>query len=74
MAAHGVLVSGWPTRLVDQALRPVLKALANDNPQSRLEQYFRADDKFAKIESKRMQAAVKGLAVQVCMLACCEGA
>ncbi|KAD7479532.1 hypothetical protein E3N88_02668 [Mikania micrantha] len=53
---------GWGAQKADELLQPVLKEYNKHETQLRLEAFYTFNERFAKIRSKRMSKAVKGLA------------
>ncbi|ERN10327.1 DNA repair protein UVH3 isoform X1 [Amborella trichopoda] len=52
---------GWPSQKADELLLPVLREHNRHETQLRLEAFYTFNEKFAKIRSKRIQKAVKGI-------------
>ncbi|KAL7612604.1 hypothetical protein Lser_V15G07736 [Lactuca serriola] len=53
---------GWGTQKADELLQPVLKEYNKHETQLRLEAFYTFNERFAKIRSKRISKAVKGIA------------
>ncbi|KAJ0464884.1 putative exodeoxyribonuclease I [Helianthus annuus] len=53
---------GWGTQKSDELLLPVLKEYNKHETQLRLEAFYTFNERFAKIRSKRISKAVKGMA------------
>lgn len=53
---------GWGTQKADELLQPVLKEYNKHETQLRLEAFYTFNERFAKIRSKRISRAVKGIA------------
>ncbi|KAJ0841127.1 putative exodeoxyribonuclease I [Helianthus annuus] len=53
---------GWGTQKADELLLPVLKEYNKHETQLRLEAFYTFNERFAKIRSKRISKAVKGMA------------
>ncbi|KAI3722327.1 hypothetical protein L2E82_33360 [Cichorium intybus] len=53
---------GWGTQKADELLQPVLKEYNKHETQLRLEAFYSFNERFAKIRSKRISKAVKGIA------------
>ncbi|KAG8384799.1 hypothetical protein BUALT_Bualt04G0156000 [Buddleja alternifolia] len=53
---------GWGTSKADELLLPVLKEYNKHETQLRLEAFYTFNERFAKIRSKRIKKAVKGIA------------
>ncbi|KAK3033566.1 hypothetical protein RJ639_032414 [Escallonia herrerae] len=53
---------GWGTQKADELLLPVLKEYNKHETQLRLEAFYTFNERFAKIRSKRIKKAVKGIA------------
>ncbi|CAO2816559.1 unnamed protein product [Amaranthus hypochondriacus] len=51
----------WPSQKADELLLPVLKEYNKHETQLRLEAFYSFNERFAKIRSKRIQKAVKGI-------------
>ncbi|GFH19022.1 uncharacterized protein HaLaN_15909, partial [Haematococcus lacustris] len=56
---------GWPTDKVDELLVPVLQSYDQRQTQMRMDQYLTFNQRFAKIKSKRLQAAVTKIAGRI---------
>ncbi|PSR87598.1 DNA repair protein [Actinidia chinensis var. chinensis] len=52
---------GWSTQKADELLLPVLKEYNKHETQLRLEAFYSFNERFAKIRSKRIKKAVKGI-------------
>ncbi|KAJ8424494.1 hypothetical protein Cgig2_006917 [Carnegiea gigantea] len=52
---------GWASQKADELLLPVLKEYNKHETQLRLEAFYTFDERFAKIRSKRIKQAVKGI-------------
>ncbi|KAL3526027.1 hypothetical protein ACH5RR_014399 [Cinchona calisaya] len=52
---------GWSTQKADELLLPVLKEYNKRETQLRLEAFYTFNERFAKIRSKRIKKAVKGI-------------
>ncbi|KAL6960634.1 hypothetical protein U1Q18_038398 [Sarracenia purpurea var. burkii] len=52
---------GWGTQKADELLLPVLKEYNKHETQLRLEAFYTFNERFAKIRSKRIKKAVKGI-------------
>ncbi|KAK9061726.1 hypothetical protein SSX86_018909 [Deinandra increscens subsp. villosa] len=53
---------GWGAQKADELLQPVLKEYNKHETQLRLEAFYTFNERFAKIRSKRISKAVKGMA------------
>lgn len=53
---------GWSTQKADELLLPVLKEYNKRETQLRLEAFYTFNERFAKIRSKRIKKALKGMA------------
>nr|GEV09196.1 DNA repair protein UVH3 isoform X1 [Tanacetum cinerariifolium] len=53
---------GWGSQKADELLQPVLKEYNKHETQLRLEAFYTFNERFAKIRSKRISKAVKGIA------------
>nr|XP_043632130.1 DNA repair protein UVH3 [Erigeron canadensis] len=53
---------GWGTQKADELLQPVLKEYNKHETQLRLEAFYTFNERFAKIRSKRISKAVRGIA------------
>ncbi|XP_034207461.1 DNA repair protein UVH3 isoform X2 [Prunus dulcis] len=53
---------GWGTQKADELLIPVLKEYVKRETQLRLEAFYTFNERFARIRSKRIKKAVKGIA------------
>ncbi|GMP29190.1 hypothetical protein CsSME_00004405 [Camellia sinensis var. sinensis] len=52
---------GWSTQKADELLQPVLKEYNKRETQLRLEAFYTFNERFAKIRSKRIKKAVRGI-------------
>ncbi|KAJ1424723.1 hypothetical protein SESBI_11430 [Sesbania bispinosa] len=52
---------GWTSQKADELLLPVLKEYNKHETQLRLEAFYNFNERFAKIRSKRIKKAVKGI-------------